>query len=265
MLNVLLVLALAQVTALGISIDEDGFVTLNESPEVYEQERKNLRMLEEAYSAYREYREKQEGDLANLIDMHKAILESGMVLAPAVHQTITARLAELSKNYAKGVTSEDRQRITEIQHRMSNGTLPQEDFEYIHASHLDSRRRNEMLNAIAYSEETLARMPEDAYIEASRLLVEMAMMSQRVGDRKASRDSGRYYLRARQKALEEVRREGLHQQEARTLAELGLKSTETMLQQQGDVELCRELKQTYSDDSELTSRLEALITALTAP
>ena len=251
MLNIMLLLALAQMTAPGIYVDEDGFVTLTEPPEVREQERRNLRMLEEADNAYREYRKDREGDLATLIDMHKAILESGMVLAPAVHQSILKRLAELHREYAKGETPEHRRALEKLHERievgMSQGAISNEDLNVLNEHYHGAHRRDHLSYALGYEEAVVALMTVEENLSAARLLSTMADTVM-VDELQAPQRIANLLLRSRKRALAAAMNGDAR--EAQQIARLALARLVSLLAEKGNPDLCRNLIQLYGDDEE---------------
>ncbi|HDP35566.1 MAG TPA: hypothetical protein ENN29_10705, partial [Candidatus Hydrogenedentes bacterium] len=118
MITALLLAALAQTATPEIRIDENGFVTVVETPEARARERQHLEMIVEAEQAYKEYQSNRTGDALAVIEKYERILESGMELNPRVHHNIALRLAELHRRYATLPTPEAEELQRRIQERL---------------------------------------------------------------------------------------------------------------------------------------------------
>lgn len=241
MMQLVLIMILAPFGASEIIVDEDGFVTLIESPEVRAKEA----IFAETVRAYNNYRNTGEGDLEALILQHEALLESDRELVPKARQMIGNQLAELRREQALASVAITPESYSEIK----------EEPEYLKYKEIE----------LQYKEELIENLPEEDVIEAARQFHELALKAANSLDVKSRRYCVRYLGRSRQKALEAAQKDGLEdwkQREALGLVESTGSWLLGELKHLKDAALCREFIAAYPDDKELVEKIEKLLDEL---
>jgi len=259
MITGIVIMILSQVSSPEIQIDENGFVTLIETPEACALEQKNIALLAEADRAYSEYRKHGAIDASTVIEIYEDVLESGMELDPDVQRTITSRLTDLHRKCALAPTDESKRHLKVKPGATLQEKMSQAEIEALMEVVKSENYRNHTSAAINFNEETIARLPEEERMEAARLLLETAMMSQSGNNLKAPREVIIYYLRARQKALEALEHDTCHKFEAQSIADLSLFIAINILRHEASVDLCREMIVRFTEDKNLAKEIKAII------
>lgn len=272
MIKILSLVILTAFTAPEIIVDEDGFVTLIESPEERAREESDLARLEAVGQAFYQYHKNKEGDLAEVIALHEAILDSDMDIVEAVRGALLSRLAELRRERAEqtiGVSEADvtPERIEELKEQMQAGLFKDEELDVVMELLKDDamrmgipRKRPSIPERIARREKIIDNLPEEQLLEQAVQLFDLAQMLENATEKSSAKVIAPYYLRARQKALEAAQEEDPSQKvQALGIAYNSAKELQSLLTLEKDVGLCRELVAACADDKTLVKMIEALL------
>lgn len=259
MIHLALIIILAQLSAPEIAVDQDGYVTVIESPEERAEEARNIDILTKAARAYNNYRNSREGNLEELIAQHAWILESDMELVPEARQMINNQLIELYRERATASLAISSERYREIMEHKGFVSAElfkdQEEYkEYIKYKEIE----------LKYQEQLIEQLPEEDAIEAARQFYELALTAADTLEATNRQHCARYQGRSRQKALEAAQKEDLWQREALGLAETAGNFLLSELKQQNNIDLCLEFIEAYPNDKELVQRIEKLLSELTS-
>ncbi|HNZ49831.1 MAG TPA: hypothetical protein PKN92_13380 [Candidatus Hydrogenedentes bacterium] len=250
MIQLVLIMVLAPFGAPEIVVDQDGLVTLIESPE----ERANEEAFSGAVRAYNDYRNNGKGDLEELIAQHERILESDRELVPKGRQMIGNQLADLRRERDGASIAISPERYYEIKEHMNpffsdNFKDKEEEIAWLQYKEID----------LEYEEQRIENLPEEDAIEKARRFYELALTAANTRDAKSRQQCARYQGRSRQKALEAAQKEDMWQREALALVETAGDFLLSELKSLKNAALCREFIAAYPDDKELVERIEKLL------
>lgn len=281
MIHLALIMILAPFGAPEIVIDEDGVVTVIESPEERAAEQRNMDMLAEAAQAYRVYHNTREGDLDEVIVKHEKLLESGMTLVPEVRSYIANALIDLRRERAKlslGITGESLspERLRALEEQVRAGAFQNEALDVVmEALQAEKNKlpaesnkgyaeieRDYRKQTATLREKIIDELPEEKALEAARMLFELAVLIAELDDAESVRQCAHYYARGRQKALEATLQDTEQQDEAVQRAEQCAKHLLTLLERRKDTVLSREIMKAYSQDWELVMEIEHLLSKM---
>lgn len=281
MIHLALIMILAPFGAPEIVIDEDGFVTVIESPEERAAEQRNMDMLAEAAQAYRIYHNTREGDLDEVIVKHEKLLESGMTLVPEVRSYIANALIDLRRERAKlslGITGEilSPERLRALEEQVRAGAFQNEALDVVMEALQAEKNKLPVESNKGYAEierdyrkqtatlreKIIDELPEEKALEAARMLFELAVLIAELDDAESVRQCAHYYARGRQKALEATLQDTEQQDEAVQRAEQCAKHLLTLLERRKDTVLSREIMKAYSQDWELVMEIEHLLSKM---
>ncbi|NLN94214.1 MAG: hypothetical protein GX130_13030 [Candidatus Hydrogenedens sp.] len=267
MIQLALIMILAPFSAPEIIVDEDGFVTVVESPAEQAKEEKNMDLLAEATRAYHDYRNKGEGDLDEVLAKYERLLESGLEFVPDVRTDIANVLTDLRRERAKislGITDEGMspERLRELEEQLSAGAFQDEARDVVVEALLGEKDkshtpidRDYRKQIVAQREEMIAELPEENTLEAARLLFELAVVMAELDDAESVKQCAHYYARSREKALEAA-------MEAARREEQCAKRLLSLLERQKNTALSHEIMEAYSQDSELVENIEQLLSKM---
>ena len=260
MTNALLVLALAVLTAPGIHVDEEGFVTVTKDTAEESREQHCMQLMKEAEEYYNngDYE-----DIAIAIEKYERVLNSGGEIAENVRVSMLYRLSLLYQRYASDGSWQNKGNAgslwAEWREISSSGTIPDEFVQRALTIVQSPEYKEALMQAITYNNEAIALLLDDGGIRLARLYFINADLCERVGDQCGRRERIVYYIQARQTAREVIRNGGEGKAEAESISAKALYNVIVLLRQEWDTSLASQLLQDYKEDNDLLSSIQQIM------